>query len=154
VRVAPSFSVSLVPHLVQALIQTPSLDLCKGRRLCPRHHRRSSCIHEDTKQPEWSIGRRLIKPHQPANAYNAVADLGHIELLLMTRALEELAPFSLLTQDKALAALWCALGPRFKEDLQPGMRFTMRPDQRLFAGLTHEQIVHILGELEFDGSDD
>ncbi len=73
-----------------------------------------SCLYEDRQGIAYPIGRHLLKPSRKYStkaAYNAVSDLGHLRLAIISGTLHGSQPFSLATSDRALAAFWCALRP-------------------------------------------
>lgn len=76
-----------------------------------------SCIYEADNG--ISPARRILKPSQAYGkemAYNALADLRHLELKLAgARAIDD-GEFALCTADEGLALFWCGLPCALKED--------------------------------------
>lgn len=64
--------------------------------------------------PQGNAGMRVLKPHgkspAPGNVYNALADLLHLQLVIVGNAQFPDRPSALLTRDRGLAELWVGLG--------------------------------------------
>ncbi|URX62083.1 hypothetical protein KR767_18865 [Luteibacter anthropi] len=64
--------------------------------------------------PQGNAGMRVLKPHgkrpAPGQVYNALADLLHLQLVIVGNAQFPTRPSALLTRDRALAELWVGLG--------------------------------------------
>lgn len=72
-----------------------------------------SCLYEGD-EGEFGAGRQILKPknnYDHHDAYNALADLHALELLLASRTIRDQMPLALCTCDKALALFWCGLLP-------------------------------------------
>jgi hypothetical protein len=100
-----------------------------------------SCLYEDQHGDVYEIGRHLLKPsrnYSAADAYNAVSDLGHLRLAIISGALYGTQPFSLATSDRALASFWCALRPvgRLDEHGDIDIESDLAPE--LFPRLSNE----------------
>ena len=100
-----------------------------------------SCIYEG--DLGFSPGRMILKP-SPAygkeKAYNALADLRHLELKLAgARAIED-GEFALCTADEGLALFWCGLPCALKED---GRTFRSQLTQDLFPRLDESGLVRL-----------
>jgi hypothetical protein len=99
-----------------------------------------SCLYDDR---TFAIGRSVLNPgrvYAKNTAYNALSDLKQMELLMASMGLRQVGPFTLCTRDRGLALLWCALLPRFEAPGNPGMKFTLTIDQRLFPRLENERL--------------
>jgi len=101
----------------EARIEAAIFEACERRRV-PRYSfvtiAALSCLYEDRHGDAYPIGRHLLKPsrnYSAAAAYNAVSDLSHLRLAIISGALHGNQPFSLATSDRALASFWCALRP-------------------------------------------
>lgn len=109
-----------------------------------------SCIYANPKAPAADyIGRMILKPTQdfgPADAYNAVSDLRHIELAALGYAhIATDSGFALCTSDMGVASLWCALGIRDMTETAGETEFTVDYLPELFPRLTDlEEIAHML----------
>jgi hypothetical protein len=99
-----------------------------------------SCLFED-RHSGASIGRQILKPKKnygPADAYNALSDLRHIELAALGHAWVANGSFALCTSDRAVASLWCALGIRDVVETATGPEFTIDYSSALFPRLTDD----------------
>jgi hypothetical protein len=109
-----------------------------------------SCIYANPKAPAAdSIGRMILKPKQdfgPADAYNAISDLRHIELAALGHAhIATDARFALCTSDVGVASLWCALGIRDITETAEETEFTVDYMPELLPRLTDlKEIGHML----------
>ena len=73
-----------------------------------------SCLYEDPHGDAYPIGREVLKPSRDYSAkaaYNAVCDLRHMTLAIISGALHGNQGFALATSDVGLASLSCALRP-------------------------------------------
>lgn len=100
------------------------------------------CLHESPLSHGASPGRLVLKPkagYGPQEAYKALADLKHLELLIAGRALLEGPEFALCTCDKGLPISWCALNVNqmkvAEEEEKSGITFDLSLDRGLFPGL-------------------
>jgi hypothetical protein len=105
-----------------------------------------SCLLQNPRSGTWSIGQKVLKPKQryaPADAYNAISDLRHIELAAVGHAGVTQDQFALCTCDRAVAALWCALAMRDFTETATGPEFTIDYSPELFPRLTESGIREI-----------
>jgi hypothetical protein len=100
-----------------------------------------SCLYEDP-QGAVSIGRKLLKPrrkYSPADAYNALSDVRHIEVAAAGQVLLE-ERFLLCTCDIGLASLWTALNVTGQDVGGGRIEFTFTFTQDLFGRLSEDEI--------------
>lgn len=102
-----------------------------------------SCLHETPAMLGPSPGRLVLKPREhfgTKEAYNALADLKHLELLVAGKALLDGPEYALCTCDKGLAMFWCALNPNRGSVVEEGdgFRFDFSLDRGLFPGLNND----------------
>jgi hypothetical protein len=110
-----------------------------------------SCLYVDTSQQNFSIGRKLLKPrtgYDAGDAYNALADLTHLELFIAGMSVPGIERSNFCTMDKALVALWCALAPEVADEGGPGIGFTVRPHLSLFPRLPKGEMHRLKARLE------
>lgn len=110
-----------------------------------------SCLYEDTSLQNFSIGRKLLKPrsrYDAGDAYNALADLTHLELFIAGMAVPGIERSNFCTMDKALVAFWCALAPEVVDGSGPGIRFTVCPQPSLFPRLPTGELHRLQAQLE------
>lgn len=111
----------------------------------------ASCLYERSDGSQPRIGRgvlKLKKSYSYEKAYNAVADLQYLEFLASALAFPG-SSFGLVTRDKYLAALWCALGvsqPRL--DGKGGLSFNISPSLELFPSLDEEAVAGLVHRLQ------
>jgi hypothetical protein len=108
-------------------------------------------LYEDTGQSCFSIGRELLKPqvrYDSGDAYNALADLTHLELFLAGMAVPGIERSNFCTMDKALVAFWCALSPEVVSGSGPAVRFVVRPHPALFPRLPQDELHRLKARLE------
>jgi hypothetical protein len=124
-----AFLQAICPSLVdrvkegqEAPIEKAIFDACEQYGV-PRHSFATlaalSCLNEDPHGKAYSIGKRLLKPsrrYSASEAYNALNDLSHMRLAIISGALHGDTGFSLATSDRALTAFWCALRPVGRRD--------------------------------------
>jgi hypothetical protein len=109
-----------------------------------------SCLYEDASSQAILVGRKLIKPaarYRSSDAYNAVADLKHLELLAMAQALNEIPPTSLCTRDAGLALFWTALSPQWAGESGLDPQCEVMLDPRLFPRLDEEGLRQLSTQL-------
>jgi hypothetical protein len=109
-----------------------------------------SCLFEDPRSGAWSIGRNILKPKQryePADAYNAISDLRHIEMAALGHASTVDAQFAFCTSDRAVAALWCVLRIHDVVETVTGPEFMIDYLQELFPRLTEAAINEVVSLL-------
>ena len=109
-----------------------------------------SCLYEDQHGDVYEIGRHVLKPsrnYSATDAYNAVSDLGHLKLAIISGALYGAQLFSLATSDRALASFWCALRPvgRLDEHGDIDIESDLAPE--LFPRLSNESLKRLEQEL-------
>jgi hypothetical protein len=100
-----------------------------------------SCLYEDQQGAAYPIGRHILKPsrnYSAEAAYNAVSDIGHLRLAIISSALHGNQGFALATSDRALASFWCALRPlgRLDEHKDIDIESDLAPE--LFPRLSNE----------------
>jgi hypothetical protein len=108
-----------------------------------------SCLYERADGAEPMIGRGVLNPtatYTEADAYNAIADVQCLELLSSAAAREE-ESFGLVTRDRYLAALWCALGVSAPSKGEDGWTITLAPGSDLFPSLHEAQVAELLGRM-------
>jgi hypothetical protein len=84
-----------------------------------------------------SIARRVLKirdHYTRANAYNALADLQSLDLLIRAFGLFPDEVIQLCTADKALALFWCGIQASGFELEDDGVKYTMSPIEALLPG--------------------
>lgn len=87
-----------------------------------------SCLYEDVQGARPSIGRMVIKPtlaYSEADAFNAISDLRHVELVSAGQGWFGSEAFALCTCDRGLARLWTALSPVAEVTIENGATFTL-----------------------------
>lgn len=102
-----------------------------------------SCLYDDVHGNIFSIGRKLLKPkpaYDSRAAFNALADLRHIEIAAAGQIYFGKQGFALSTCDIALASLWCALSPTGTFSAEHEIEFTFNLSQELFPRLNHNEI--------------
>lgn len=105
-----------------------------------------SCLYDDLQGRAFSIGRRLLKPkrvYEADAAFNALADLRHIEVAAAGQVYFGDRSFSLSTCDHALASLWCALSPRGIYSEGHEIEFTFDLTKELFPRLSEGEIFDV-----------
>lgn len=110
-----------------------------------------SCLAEDKHGSGVAVGRKLLKPsasYTVADAYNALADMRHLEMLIQSHLLPGRESFALCTADQALALFWAGIAPReiaagdgaasFTVTLEPGLFPRLGPPdlERVREGLS------------------
>jgi hypothetical protein len=128
----------------EARIEAAIFAACE-RQGVPRHSfvaiAALSCLYEDRHGAAYPIGRHLLKPsrnYSAGAAYNAVSDLGHLRLAIISGALHGKQPFSLATSDRALASFWCALRPVGRRDEHGDFDIESDLAPELFPRLSNE----------------
>jgi hypothetical protein len=104
-----------------------------------------SCLYERADGAEPMIGRGILKPrpdYQPADAYNAIADLQCLEFFSAASALGA-GTVGLVTRDKYLVALWCALGIKQQRLGEEGNEIIASPSPALFPGLVGDEMAEL-----------
>jgi hypothetical protein len=103
-----------------------------------------SCLYEDRQGAAYLIGREVLKPshdYSAKAAYNAVCDLGHLTLAIISGALYGNQGFALATSDLGLASLWCALRPVARLDNVGDIDIVYDISPEMFPRLTTEGLV-------------
>jgi hypothetical protein len=114
-----------------------------------------SCLYELADGSQPMIGRRVLKitrSYSLTNAYNAVADLQCLEFLAAAIAFPG-SRFGLVTRDRFLAALWCALGisdPSVGQ--RGGLFFNVSPSPQLFPRLSEDELASLVARVELCNS--
>jgi hypothetical protein len=107
-----------------------------------------SCLYEDRQGAGYLIGREVLKPSYdyPAKAaYNAACDLGHLTLAVISAAHNQ--GFALVTSDRGLASLWCALRPVGRLDNVGNIDIEIDVSADLFPRLSEEGLVRLASQL-------
>lgn len=113
-----------------------------------------SCIHENSshgRSKVYRVGRAVLKPkknYSEGNAYNALADLSALELLVNTASVLQDYRGVLFTQDVGLAAFWSALevSAPTAESTGPGRvraSVTMELSEALLPSLSESERVEL-----------
>ena len=100
-----------------------------------------SCIYEGDKS--ISPARKVLKPsprYGKEEAYNALADLRHLELKLAGATAVHDGEFALCTSDIGLALFWCGLPCALKAD---GKTFSSSLTPDLFPRLGEQDLVRL-----------
>ena len=103
-----------------------------------------SCLYEDRQGAGYLIGREVLKPsyaYAAKVAYNAVCDLGHLALAVISAAHNQ--GFALVTSDRGLASLWCALRPVGRLDSAGDIHIAFDISADLFPRLSEEGLVRL-----------
>lgn len=104
-----------------------------------------SCLYERADGAEPMIGRGILKPREDysqADAYNAIADLQCLEFLAAASALGS-GTVGLVTRDRYLTALWCALGIKEQHLGEGGSTIIASPSPDLFPGLIGDEMTEL-----------
>jgi len=95
-------------------------------------------------------GRAVLKPtsnYSEEEAYNALVDLGNLELLVTGHIIGLGRPPALYTHDQGLAALWAALEPRNIADVDGFPKLDMTLTAGLVPALSGEQRIELAQRL-------
>lgn len=111
-----------------------------------------SCLYENRGEEGKSVGRDILKPkprfkYGHEHAYNALADIRNLEIFIASNSLQNSAPFSLLTCDKALALLWCGLSPIALKDSLSVVKYSLSPNRKLFPRLSENDFLRLMSHL-------
>lgn len=115
-----------------------------------------SCLydgHDAPSHPAFRPGRAVLKPtatYTKSDAYNALADLSFLELMLQFPSVTPGVEYVLYTRDKGLAALWSALRPWLAQDAGASLTPMFTLDRSMFPGLTEDEAVALAGRLEHE----
>lgn len=126
-------------------IESKILDLCSDHKVSAFSFptlAALSCLYETRDGTGQLIGRRVIKPSKPylqEQAHNTLSDLRALELLALSNGLG-LGRFAFCTQDKGLAALWCALKPEAARWETNTARVKFQLEERLFPCLDKNEV--------------
>jgi hypothetical protein len=102
-----------------------------------------SCLYESKGGSPESVGRQLLKPkriYTETQAYNAISDLRHIKLLIVSHSYFKEREFALCTRDIGLALFWSALS--ISSEVNPKMEIicNLNLSSYLFERLSLDEI--------------
>lgn len=112
-----------------------------------------SCLYEANDNSNFQTARKILKfspKFNEAQAFNALSDLGAVELFAGTSAVSNvgnLPQLSFCTCDKAIALFCCAINLRNKQVGKNGLSFNISATKELFPVLNINEIQELVNRL-------